>query len=222
MTGARSLSWPPPSVVRLCAVWSDKQFCLKILGSNISWCDMVGYVSKSIGQEQMQRNCKVHLGRSNHGTRNMSSRGATIGINWNLQILVNKIHTLIKWLKKNNIWTILYKNTLLSCISMLSGKYCLDVKRISFQCQGCIFHSNAAPIQYFCNRREDTKLSLIGWWTKREPKTQLWCGYTSWFGSKRSGVSVLGFVMNSSYSTYSYDPITSITRLDTLVGAKKT
>ena len=44
---------------------------------------------------------------------------------------------------------------------MLSGKYCLDMKGISFQCQGCIFHSNAAPIQYFCNRRKTQSFKAL-------------------------------------------------------------
>ena len=72
-------------------------------------------------------------------------------------------------------------------------------------------------------KADDTKLFWIGWWTKQEPKRQLWCGYAGWIQSKESGweaeLLVEGFVMNSSYSTYSYDPITSITRLESLVRA---
>ena len=96
MTGARSLSWPPHSVVRLCAVWSDKQFCLKILGSNISWCDMVGYVRQVLDRNRCSGIAKFTLVAPTKAPETCLPRGATIGINWNLQILVNKIHTLIK------------------------------------------------------------------------------------------------------------------------------
>ena len=72
-------------------------------------------------------------------------------------------------------------------------------------------------------KADDTKLFWTRWWTKQEPKRQLWCGYPGWIRSKESGweaeLLVEGFVMNSSYSTYSYDPITSITRLESLVRA---
>ena len=111
-----------------------------------------------------------------------------------------------------------------ACTSIV-GKYYSDVKsRFLSKCQNCTFRGTRSDSIVLQPMSKGTQILFARWWRGQSGhKTLLSCGNPGgsprrWSGwteklatkSKRAG-------MNSSYSTYSYDPITSITRLDSLV-----
>ena len=114
--------------------------------------------------------------------------------------------------------------SIIVCTSIV-GKYYSDVKsRFLSKCQNCTFRGTRSDSIVLQPMSKGTQILLTRWWRRQGGgKTLLSCGNPGgspkrWSGwkeklatkSKRAG-------MNSSYSTYSYDPITSITRLDSLV-----
>ena len=111
-----------------------------------------------------------------------------------------------------------------ACTSIV-GKYYSDVKsRFLSKCQNCTFRGTRSDSIVLQPMSKGTQILLTRWWRGQGGGKALlscgnpggsprrWSGWTEKLAakSKRAG-------MNSSYSTYSYDPITSITRLDSLV-----
>ena len=110
-----------------------------------------------------------------------------------------------------------------ACTSIV-GKYYSDVKsRFLSKCQNCTFRGTRSDSIVLQPMSKGTQILLTRWWRGQGGgKTLLSCGNPGgsprrWSGWSEKLAKSKRVGMNSSYSTYSYDPITSITRLDSLV-----